>query len=343
MFQKVERRAIRPEHEVLVEESYLSPDEPLPLVLKPKVEGLELSAWAGENLDYLERKLLEHGGILFRDFRVDEVEKFEAFALTITPNLLNYTERTAPRVKLSKYIFTSTEHRKDQYIHFHNANSYSHRWPLKIWFCCITPPGKDGFTPIADCRKVLGNLDPALRREFASRGVTYLRNFREGMGLPWQETFQTTDTEVVREYCADAGIEIDLFEGDRLRTRQVRHAVARHPVTGEEVWFNQAHLFHVSSLEPDVSRTLLRAYAEEDLPRNSYYGDGEPIPETVVSELIEAYRQAEVRFPWQRGDVLMLDNMLAAHARSSYEGDRLIAVTFADIHQPTRQDFQQPS
>ena len=47
-----------------------------------------------------------------------------------------------------------------------------------------------------------------------------------------------------------------------LRTRQVRQAVATHPATNEVVWFNHAHLFHSSSLEPDV-RAALRSDAVE--------------------------------------------------------------------------------
>lgn len=38
-----------------------------------------------------------------------------------------------------------------------------------------------------------------------------------------------------------------------------------------------------------------------------------------------------MRFDWQRGDVVMLDNMLAAHARDPYEGPRKIVVAMGDM------------
>ncbi len=40
--------------------------------------------------------------------------------------------------------------------------------------------------------------------------------------------------------------------------------------------------------------------------------------------------------PWQEGDILLIDNMLAAHARSPFTGPRKVLVAMADPH--TRDD-----
>lgn len=158
----------------------------------------------------------------------------------------------------------------------------------------------------------------------------YVRNFGDGFGLPWQTVFQTEDRRAVEDYCRDHGIQSEWKEDGRLRTRAVRPAAARHPKTGEVTWFNHATIFHVTTLAPHVRDALLSQFAEADLPSNSYYGGGESIAPEVLEQLRDAYRQETVDFAWQRGDVLMLDNMLVAHGRRPFSGERKIAVGMAE-------------
>ena len=108
--------------------------------------------------------------------------------------------------------------------------------------------------------------------------------------------------------------------------------MATHPVTSETVWMNQAHLFHVTSLDPEVVEMLLEEYGEENLPRNTYYGDGSPIPPEAFAAIREAYEAEALVFPWEKGDVLLLDNMLMAHARSPFTGPRQVGVGMARQH-----------
>ena len=71
-------------------------------------------------------------------------------------------------------------------------------------------------------------------------------------------------------------------------------------------------------------------FEEEDYPTNTYYGDGSPIEPSVLGELRQIYQQELVEFPWQTGDILMLDNMLTVHARRPYKGDRKIVTGMAE-------------
>jgi alpha-ketoglutarate-dependent taurine dioxygenase len=104
----------------------------------------------------------------------------------------------------------------------------------------------------------------------------------------------------------------------------------RHPRTGEEVWFNHATFFHVTTLEPAIRESLLGEFEEDEFPTNSFYGDGSPIETSALDELREIYRQETVTFPWDRGDVLLLDNMLVAHGRAPYVGPRNVLVGMAE-------------
>jgi alpha-ketoglutarate-dependent taurine dioxygenase len=305
----------------------------LPLLMRPSVEGVDLANWSLGNRELIEERLRRHGGILFRNFKISSSEFFEQFVIACSDGTLPYLERSSPRTRINNNVYTSTDYPADQKIFLHNENSYQHTWPLKIFFCCLEPSPQGGETPIADCRKVFGHIDPTIRQSFIEKGWMLVRNFGGHLSLPWQSVFQTNNRLSVEAYCREAGIETE-WRGDCLRTRQIRQAVARHPVTGEMVWFNHVAFFHVSTLEPSIREVLLGELMEEDLPNNTYYGDGSPIEISVLEEICEAYRRETASFTWQEGDILMLDNMLVAHGRNSYRGRRRILVAMAEQFNP---------
>jgi alpha-ketoglutarate-dependent taurine dioxygenase len=301
----------------------------LPLLAEPAGPGVDLAAWAAAHRDLLERELQRHGGILFRGFDLREPEDLEAVIRAVSNESLEYRERSSPRHAVKGNIYTSTDYPPSQPIFLHNENSYQKEWPLKIFFFCRQAPDKGGETPIADVRKVLARISPEIRDRFASRKWMYVRNFGDGLGLTWQNVFQTEDKEAIERHCRERGIETE-WAGDHLRTRAVRQAVARHPKTGEPVWFNHATFFHVSTLEPEVRFALLDEFDDGELPANTYYGDGSPIEPEVLDHLRAAYTAETVSFPWRQGDLLMLDNMLVAHGRAPYSGPRQILVGMAE-------------
>lgn len=321
-----DREVYRVSMETLVRSHPLRSEGPLPLLLEPAVAGVDIVSWAAANRERLERDLLANGAILFRGFGVDSPEKFERLIVGLWGPLLEYTFGSTPRSHVSGNVYTSTEYPAHQEIPLHNEMSYSQDWPLRIWFLCLQAAPQGGETPLGDSRKVYERIDPRIRDRFAEKRVLYVRNYGEGLDVPWQKVFETSDRARVEELCRAAGIEWEWRDGDRLRTRELCQAVARHPRTGEMVWFNQAHLFHVSSLPPEGREALLSAFTEEDLPRNAYYGDGSPIEESALELIREAFRAEMVAFPWETGDVLLVDNMLTAHGRRPFVGPRRVVV-----------------
>jgi len=326
----ISRKAISVSQEKLVTTEFLKPGNPLLLVVKPAVEGLNVVTWSETNREFIQKQLLQHGGILFRGFKVDGIAGFENFIRTIAGELLEYSFRSTPRTKVSGNIYTSTEYPADQFIPQHNEMSYSRNWPMKIGFYSVKVAEVGGETPVADSRKVFNRIKAEIRNKFIEKGVMYVRNYGKGIDLPWQNVFNTNDKSEVEDYCKKAGIEFEWKEGDRLRTRQLCQAVAKHPVTSETVWFNQAHLFHISNLDPTIRQELLASFKSEDLPRNTYYGDGSEIEDDVLAEIRQAYQQETITFPWQEGDVLLLDNMLASHGRTPFSGSRKVVVGMAE-------------
>ncbi len=327
----IKRKAIGLSQTGLVNSSRLSANGLLPLVLEPAVRGVNLGEWAANNRDFITENIHKSGGILFRNFNISNAIDFEDFAKAASGSeLLEYRERSSPRSQVSGNVYTSTDYPADQSIFLHNENSYQHTWPLRIFFYCAQSATTGGETPIADTRRIRARIPVEIQQRFVEKQWMYVRNFNESFGLPWQTVFQTTDKTVVEEYCSRNAILVEWREGDLLTTRAIRPVISRHPQTGEDVWFNHATFFHVTTLEPTVRDVFLTAFQEKDLPTNTYYGDGSPIEAAVLDVLRDIYRTEAVSFSWQEGDILMLDNMLAAHGRSSYSGPRKVLVAMTE-------------
>jgi alpha-ketoglutarate-dependent taurine dioxygenase len=309
----------------LVKGSFFDERVTLPLVLEPAIGGLSLVDWAASNRQHLEQELLRYGAILFRGFKVNTVAEFEQFMEACAGELLEYSYRSTPRTQVSGKIYTSTEYPAHQTIPLHNEMSYTRRWPMKIAFFCMEVAEAGGETPIADSRRVFQRIDSLIRDRFGRRRVRYVRNYGNALDLTWQNVFQTESRAEVEEYCREAGIEFEWKEDDRLKTSDVCQAIAEHPRTGEAVWFNQAHLFHVSSLQSEIRESLLKSVGGE-APRNAFYGDGASIDEGDLEKIRRAYEREAVVFAWQQGDVLLLDNMLTAHGRKPFRGLRKVVV-----------------
>lgn len=300
-------------------------DEPrLPLLVRPACEGVDLAQWLAAHRGRVEEWLRRHGGVLFRGFEVVAPEDLRGALTALGYALLDYVNRSTPRTGVSAQVYTTTEYPPDQRIPLHNEMSYTDRWPERIAFLCVVPAATGGETPLADSRAVYRHVTPRTRERFERAGVMYVRNMGLGVDLPWEEVFQTRDRAEVERFCRAHGIECEWRGDDWLQTRQVRPAALRHAATGEHVWFNQAHLFHSSALGPGMEAALRGALGQDRLPRDARFGDGTPIEEDLLDEVRAAYDACTVSFPWERGDLLLLDNELTAHGRSAFTGERRV-------------------
>jgi alpha-ketoglutarate-dependent taurine dioxygenase len=302
----------------------------LPVLYTPQTPGQALLSALPLLADDLGRSLRDVGGVLLRGFAVPSVEDFRAFAAGFGHPLLSYEFASTPRSAVQSGVYTSTEYPAHQHIPLHNEQAYTREWPMKIWFHCVTASPVGGETPIADSRAVYRDMPAAIRERFAA-GLIYERNYGD-FDVPWQKVFNTDDRGEVEAFCKRARIQCEWKPDGDLRTRQRCQGVAAHPWTRDMVWFNQAHLFHVSNLQPEVRESLQEVLGVENMPRNVFFADGQAIPDAMFDEVRAVLEAQTVMFPWQSGDVMMLDNMLVAHARTPFQGPRKVVVAMAESH-----------
>lgn len=301
-----------------------------PLIINAPAGNTDIREWLKDGKAELERALAEHGAVLYRGFELIDAKELGQLVRNLSSREFVGTEESSPRSQIEGNVYTSTNYRSDQEIFPHNENSYKRSFPMKLFFYCAKPSEVGGETPVVDCRSVLKRLAPSITTKFLEKKWMYVRNFGNGIGIPWEEAFNTTDRSVVEQYCRDEDIQFEWIGTESLRTRQVREPVLRHPLTAELSWFNHITFFNIATLDERIRDSLLSICAVEDLPHNTYYGDGTPIEASVMEELQRAYLSETVVWKWERGDLIVVDNLLTSHARKSYEGERSIMLAQAD-------------
>jgi hypothetical protein len=168
---------------------------------------------------------------------------------------------------------------------------------------------------------------PKITGLFKQKGVLYERNLspNKGDGYSWQEAFETNDPKTVEKICDQNLIDLCWKPNDRLILKQRCPATIHHPVTGDEVWFNQAEGFHSSALDKETYDYYIQS--NEKFRLNSFFGDGQCIPPEMLANVRSVLSEESIPHKWQKNDILILDNVLTAHGRMPFLGARKIALS----------------
>jgi alpha-ketoglutarate-dependent taurine dioxygenase len=314
----------------LTRESLIS-GQRAPLIIT-RLEGSQpLSEFVAEHRLRLRHQLVQYGAILFRRFGVRDAGAFSEFVAATGDARIEYRFGSTPRSLVKERIYTSTEYPANLEIALHSENSYHTVWPRKVAFCCVVPATAGGETPIADLREVGRDVGEALMDRLEEGGVEYVRHYHPGIDLPWETVFGTRDRSRVAEFCDARQIDHAWLgrHAELLRTSEICQGVVYHPVTGERLFFNQAHLFHETGLGEELAGSLRAAFGSQ-LPRHSRYGDGAEFEGDEIARIMQAFKRNARSFPWEAGDVLWVDNEQIAHGRAPFKGERRILAALMD-------------
>lgn len=316
--------------------------EKLPLVIEPDHTPPtfdEFLTFVRENREELSSLVTKHTGVLFRGFPIEGPEGFnsviEALGLGET---LNYIGGDSPRDKVKGKVYTSTEAPPSLKIPLHNEMSFIKNYPRHIYFYCQTPAPKGGATILGDARRIYEAMPKQIRQDFEKEGLRYVSNYYGKSILfdiinklqrshkTWMEAFETESRQEVERMCKENDFE-HRWHGDWLQIAQHCPAMIEHEKTKEPIWFNQAHLY---DFNPKLIGfwnwigTKVVYTRPHTIMHEIFYGDGKKIPKKYLYSVMDVLDQQTISYPWQKRDLLVLDNVLAMHGRAPFEGKRKI-------------------
>jgi alpha-ketoglutarate-dependent taurine dioxygenase len=314
----------------------------LPLIIRPRDRRLaeEVDAfvdWFGANKTVFDHLASLHGALFFRGFPLRDTLDFQRAIYHYPSNSLGYTGGTVARSQLAERVFDSTPAPKGYTLRLHQEMSYLPSFPRMISFFSRQSATTGGETPLADCRLLADRLPRRLWDGVKAKGVRYERNYSAAGGLEetryrsksWTAAFDTEDPAQAEAMCRSMSLEPVWREDGSLSTFYSAPGFIRHPLTGETVWFNQIgpQNLHRRSLGEARWRAMVTDRPPgSHLRSNATYGDGEEIAEEDLDALFDAFEEIAIAIRWQDGDLMLVDNVMTAHGRYPYEGEREVQV-----------------
>ncbi|XP_061359149.1 clavaminate synthase-like protein At3g21360 [Gastrolobium bilobum] len=272
---------------------------------------------------FLESLLLKSGAVLFRGFPLNTPSHFNDFVEAFGYEELPYVGGAAPRTNVVGRVFTANESPPDQKIPFHHEMAQVPEFPSKLFFFCEVEPGSGGETPIVLSHVVYNRMKdkyPDFVDRLEEHGLLYIRVLGEDdnpsspIGRGWKSTFLTSDKAIAEQRAAKLGMKLEWLEDGGVKTIMgpipgVKYDEKRQ----RKIWFN----------------SMVAAYIGWEDERNDpvkavTFGDGQPLHADVVYDCLKILEEESVAIPWQKGDVLLLDNFAVLHSRRSFNPPRRV-------------------
>jgi alkylated DNA repair dioxygenase AlkB len=295
----------------------------------------EFVAWFAARKDLFDRVAARHGALIFRGMALQHTADFQRAIAHYPASITSYAGGGAPRDQLSERVFEATKARKEYQLILHQEMAYLAKFPRMISFFCQTAPAAGGETTLADFRLLKECLPPRLWNTVEAKGVRYLRNFRDPsrptgelhalMHKSWTAGFNTPDPAEAEATARAMGLEAEWMDDGSLQTSVVLSGFTDHPLTGERHWFN--HIGSQNQNRKVLGPERWAAVHESKYMYNTVvYGDGSPIEPEDLQALYDCFDALTVAIPWQVGDMMLIDNIVTAHGRYPYEGERDVQV-----------------
>ncbi|KAI7734334.1 hypothetical protein M8C21_017039 [Ambrosia artemisiifolia] len=272
---------------------------------------------------WLESVLHKNGAILFRGFSsVSSASDFNDVVEAFGFDELPYVGGAAPRTNVVGRVFTSNESPPDQKIPFHHEMAQVPKFPLKVFFFCEVEPKVGGETPIVLSHVIYDKMKhkyPEFVDRLEQHGLIYTRVLGEDddpsspIGRGWVSTFMTKDKAVAEERAAKLGMKLEWTDDGVKTIMGPIPAIKVDETRGRKTWFN----------------SMVAAYTGWEDARNDpvkavTFGDGTPLPAHVIHDCLRILEEESVAIPWQKGDVMLLDNLAVLHARRPFEPPRRV-------------------
>ncbi|OAA64117.1 Taurine catabolism dioxygenase TauD/TfdA [Akanthomyces lecanii RCEF 1005] len=326
----------------------------IPLALRPSHDITSLDSVIStvqtlQRDNTLTKLLAKHGALLFRDLPIRDATEFSRFAHAFGYAPHEIIGIVVDRPLLAPNVAPANEAPKEVQIYNHNESPQVPHAPEYIFFYSHKAPERGGETPISSSLELFHRARaeiPEFVEQLAAKGilskVTYKTTKQNAGGSTMRQAFgkevQDGDDEATARKKIEAQILrygrgehttwewIDFDDGKGLRLTHRLPVIRTQPGTNLPTLFTGLAAYYKNLVNSrDESGSGRKNVAEQ------LFGDGTPIPEKFLAHLVKITEEIRVLHKWQRGDVLVFDNIIAQHGREPWTGEQSDRVVLASL------------
>jgi len=287
-----------------------------------------------KNKEMIRSKLVDNGSVWLRNFSLPKSvsgHRTMTEALNLLP-CLDPLHSSGLRKFASErdclYEEVNKPSLRQHYIGLHSESTTKRTAAYASFVCFKKATEGGGRFLIADGAKILGDMDPELLEKIYKRKVRIsVSNLDVPPSTPQilKDGFKSLVTSAVApKFDMDLEMiyEADGKPGRLMAIEEMESPINRHPVTGQPVWFCNAHN-HLRYLRdrrpcgvPEVGMT------------DVFFGDLGHLSPEECDEIKRVSEKHITAVPMSPGDVLLVDNYRTLHGRDVFEGERYHAVSW---------------
>lgn len=319
---------------VSVEGQQTHGDSVFPYVLECQESGAEISSavdWVSSRKDDLLKLATTHGAVLLRGFPVSGAEDFDAIIRALSLENFPYEKSlsNAVRINRTERVFSANEAPPEVRIFFHHEMAQTPLFPRWILFSCEVAAEKGGETPLCRSDVLLQRLEehyPQFVDDCRRLGLQYTNvmpdsdDAQSGMGRSWRSTLGVDSVEAAEQRLRDLGYSWEWLDDGSLKATTPALPAVMDTADGRSVFFNQ----------------LIAAFCGWKDERNDpskaiRHGDGTPLDAIAVKAAADIAEELAFDLAWHVGDIVLVDNTIAMHARRPFVGKRKVVASLAEM------------
>ena len=277
----------------------------------------------------------EHGAVLLRDFPIAGASDFDAIVSALELDNFPYKKSLSNAVRINRTdrVFSANEAPSEVRIFFHHEMAQTPLYPRWIFFSCEIAADQGGATPL--CRsdvlyERIKETHPLFADACEGRGLRYTNvmpdddDANSGMGRSWRSTLGADSRDAAEHRLAELGYSWQWQTNGCLKSTSPPLPAVMEVPDGRKVFFNQ----------------LIAAFSgwkdnRNDPSKAIQHGDGTPVDPEAVLAATEMAEELAFDLQWQAGDIALIDNTIAMHARRPFQGKRKVVASLAEMQTQT--------